>query len=308
MHRRCAILLVRSLTVATFGVSFASGAEPGPNENPDIAAVRAAASDYAAAARDGNVDVMRRSWTPEGDYIDASGQRFVVHELLAQERVERTLRPSRQPSAEQAQAPSSTLRLITPTVAIEDGVAEISTAHDGSAPTGRFTAVWVKLDGKWLLDSLRESISQSDMTNDRLQPLSWLLGEWAGAVDDQAIIVSSNWSDGGNYIVREFAIHGAGDQVVTGNERIGWDPVSGEVMSWAFDSQGGRSESRWKRDGERWLVESTKVMSDGKKATSASVYTPGDGGSYSWEVSRASVADERLPQVRIEFKRAADKE
>jgi hypothetical protein len=49
-------------------------------------------------------------------------------------------------------------------------------------------------------------------------------------------------------------------------------------------------------------------MPDGKKATSASVYTPGDGGSYSWEVSRASIAEQRLPPVRIEFKRAKEDE
>jgi uncharacterized protein (TIGR02246 family) len=308
MHRLCGILILVCMAIATLNIAVAAGAETGQDSSAEVAAIRMAANTYAAAVRSGDIEAMRRAWTADGDYIDASGQHYKSDELFAQDATSPASKTSPQTSVSQEPAPNSTLRLISPAVAIEDGAADIGVADDGSAITGRYTAVWVKHDGRWLLDSLREAISQTAQTNDRLQSLSWLLGEWAGMADNQAIVVSSNWSDGGNYIVREFAIRGAGDRVVTGTERIGWDPVSGEVMSWTFDSQGGRSESRWKREGERWLVESTKVMSDGKKATSASVYTPGDGEAYSWEVSRASIADERLPPVRIEFKRAAEEE
>jgi uncharacterized protein (TIGR02246 family) len=303
MHRLFGAAIFICIAVASFRAS-AGGQKTGPNDDAEIAAIRAAANNYAAAVRSGDSDVMRWTWAPEGDYIDASGQRFKAHELIPRD----TAAPSSTsgpPAAAGSQAPSSTVRLITPTVAIEDGAADIGVADDGSALTGRFTAVWVKRDGRWLLDSLREAITQSVSTNDQLQPLSWLLGEWAGAVDDQEVLISAHWSDGGTYIVREFAMHGGGDRVITGTERIGWEPV---FMSWTFDSQGGRSESRWKRDGKRWLVESTKVMPDGQTATATSVFTPENDGAFSWEVSRASIANERLPPLRIEFKRAAEDE
>jgi ketosteroid isomerase-like protein len=307
MHRLSGPFVLIFLATATLSNALAQGTETTPNRDTDIAAIRATASEYATAASSGNVDVMRRMWTPEADYIDASGQRSKARELLRREAASPSKVGTRSATA-WSQAPSSTLRLVTPDVAIEDGAVDIGVSHDGGALTGRFTAVWVKRDGRWLLDSLREAISQTATANDQLQSLSWLLGEWAGVVGDQAILVSADWSDAGSYIVRKFVVHGGGNQVVTGTERIGWDPVSGEIVSWTFDSQGGHSESRWKRDGEQWSVESTKVMSDGKKATSTSVYTPGDGTAFSWAVSRANVADERMPPVRIEFKRAAEEE
>jgi uncharacterized protein (TIGR02246 family) len=294
--------------IASFSHAVAVGAQPQKSPPTEVAAIRAAADRYLAAVRSGNAEAMRSAWTPEGDYIDAAGQHFKAHELIRRE--SNAASSKIDPNADSAELtrPDSSVRFITPTVAIEDGSTEFGVSHDGSALTGRFTAVWVKRDGRWLLDSLREAISESPSTGDQLQQLSWLIGEWAGTADDQAIVISANWSDGGSYIVREFALHGGGDKLVSGTERIGWDYKTGDIVSWTFDSQGGRSESRWKRDGDRWLVESSKSMPDGKSATSTSIYTPREDGRFSWEVRRASVADEQLPPVQIEFKRAAEDE
>jgi uncharacterized protein (TIGR02246 family) len=290
-------------------VAAATGAETGTGSQAEIAAIRAAAANYLAAVRSGNGDDIRRLWTPEGDYIDASGQHFKAHELLGnQHPAATTPSPDSNAGTAKTSLPSSSLRLITPEVAIEDGAADLGIADDGNRQTGRFTAVWVKRDGRWLLDSLREGVVASTSANDELQSLSWLLGEWAGVADDHAIVVSSNWTAGGKYIVREFAIYGDGDELVTATERIGWDPVRGQIVSWTFDSQGGRSEGRWTRDGERWLVEGGKVMADGKTAKTTSIYTPGDGKSYVWETTRATIADEQLPPTRIEFEQARDDE
>lgn len=304
VYRIYYVLILTCFVIASLGVERAESEEIASNADAEIAAIRAAADAYAEAVRSGHVDVLRRAWTPEGDYIDASGQRFKANELLPQE----PPAPSKSGARDVArsEAPPSTVRLITPSVAIEDGSTEMGVLGDGRSVSGRFTAVWVKHDGRWRLDSLREAVSQSASTNDRLQPLSWLLGEWAGVADDQAIVVSSNWSDSGNYLIREFAVHGESEDVVTGTERIGWDPVTSQIKSWSFDSQGGRGESTWNRDGERWIVESAKVMPDGKTAKVVSTYTPRKGGAFTWEVSRASVADKQLPPLLIEFKRAAD--
>ncbi len=267
----------------------------------EAVAVRAAARDYAAAVRRNDTETMLRAWTESGDYVDAAGQVVTAHDLIRKN----AAAPRRAQSPGIVAAPRSSLRFITPIVAIEDGTYDCGADDGGGVATGRFTALWVRRDGKWLLDSLRESATTSPPRNQRLKPLEWLIGEWVGTTDDAAVIVSSRWSDGGNYIIREFAVLGDGGET-TGTERIGWDSTAGEFKSWTFDSQDGRGEGRWKRNGDRWIVETTEVMGDGKKASTSSIMTPRGDDQYVWEVKSSKVGNEKVPPRRVEFTRAPE--
>jgi uncharacterized protein (TIGR02246 family) len=265
-------------------------------------AIRAAAKDYRAAMLRGDVETLSRMWTPNGDYVDASGQMLKAQELIR----EQVAASSPDVAAEQVPMPDSSLRFVTPEVAIEDGTTDYGISADGSEVAGRFTAVWVNRDGRWLLDSLREATASSPTPNDRLQPLAWLIGEWVGKTDDSAMLVSSHWSEQGSYIVRNSIVRADGGEALSGTERIGWDPIAGRIKSWTFDSQGGSGEGRWRRDGERWVIDCEEVMSDGGKASTSIVYSPGDEGSYLWEVKSAQAAGVNLPPMRVDFKRAKD--
>ena len=269
----------------------------------ETSAVRAAAKEYVEAASRGDVEALRKMWTPDGDYVDAAGHTTKAQELLRD-------RPGTPPSSAKpmdAPAPTSSLRFITADVAIEDGVASAGEPGSGSEAASRYTAVWVKRDGRWLLSSVREAVAASPAASDHLHPLEWLLGEFAGQSGESVILVSSHWSEGGNYIVRDFIFSSAGDDLLTGTERIGWDPSSGRIKSWIFDSNGGSGEGYWRRDGKRWIVESNEVMPDGKRSSASTAYTPGDANHFVWEVQSAKVGDMDLPPRRVEFKRAAEK-
>jgi hypothetical protein len=202
----------------------------------------------------------------------------------------------------------SSVRLITPDVAIEDGTIESDAAAGDDQAAGRFTAVWVKRDGRWLLDCLRETASLTAISNPRLQPLAWLLGEWAGKADDSATLISARWSDGGNFIVRDFVIRGENSPAITGTQRIGWDPIAQKIKSWSFDSQGGSGEAYWRREGPRWIVDSIDVTADGRKARTSAVYVPTAPDHFVWEVRSANIDAEKLTSRRIEFKRAPEAE
>lgn len=141
--------------------------------------------------------------------------------------------------------------------------------------------------------------------NDHLQSLGWLIGEWAGSSDNGNVLVSSHWSDGGNFIVREFIMRTADGDEAGGNQRIGWDPSSNRIKCWSFDSQGGFGEGFWRHDGKSWFVESEEVLADGSKSATTTVYTPEGDGRFAWEVKRAKVGDVSLPMQRNEFVRAA---
>lgn len=277
-------------------------AEVCADQNSDHQAIRAAAKDYLAAKRRGDFESLGKMWTPEGDYQDASGNVIKAQDLIRQQAS--TATP--QPTPENTPPQESSLRLVTADVAIEDGTADLGLAADGSHVIGRFTAVWVKRDGRWLLDSLREATTATPTTNDHLRELEWLIGEWTGKTDDTVMLVSSHWSEGGNYIVREFLVRAEGPSVISGSERIGWDPVAGKIKSWMFDSNGGSGEGHWTREGEGWIVGSTEVMPDGQKSSASTLFTPTGEGRFLWEVKSAKVGDVNLPTKRVEFRRATE--
>jgi hypothetical protein len=149
-------------------------------------------------------------------------------------------------------------------------------------------------------------VTESASPSDHLQPLAWMVGEWAGKSDDAAILVSAHWSDGGSSIVREFIVRSDGHETLSGTERIGWDAAAGKLKSWIFDSQGGTGEGYWQRSGDRWCMDSKETMTDGQRCSSSVVITPVDDQHFVWEVTAAKVSDAKLPAMRVEFKRAAE--
>jgi uncharacterized protein (TIGR02246 family) len=306
---KCSLALV-CLSATALSLNAAAQAQENRNANPEERAIRAAASEYVAAGRRGDRDAMKRMWAADGDYMDAAGRVFQVRDLFAQ-RI--AAAPSNTHDAAPS-APTSSLRFITPDVAIEDGVAELGTSGDGNELSGRFTTVWVKRDGRWLISSLREAVSVSPSTNEHLQPLNWLVGEWAGTTADAVILLSSQWSGDGNYLLREFLIRREGHDEISATQRIGWDASAGEIKSWTFDSQGGSSEARWRRDGDRWVVASDDVTADGKESKTSTVYTPVADGQFqcevqgAWDAAGGKPAAENLNALRVEFKRALEDE
>ena len=294
----------RSLIVGMcFGAGLTAWGQSNPQADKDKAAIRAAARDYISAVRSGDVEAMLRTWTKDGDYVDAAGQKYRASDLIRKQ----IGKPRPKYAPGQFQDAETSLRFVAPNVAIEEGAYDAGVADDGAAAIGRFTAVWVKQNDKWQLDSLREAVATAPVKNERLQPLEFLLGEWTATTDDAVILVSTHWSSSGNYLVREFAISGNGGDV-TGTERIGWDADAGEIRSWTFDSQDGRGEARWKREGNRWLVETKDIMADGAKTSTSATITPVTDGQIVWESGSAKVKNQDIKPRRLKFTRAAENE
>ena len=45
---------------------------------------------------------------------------------------------------------------------------------------------------------------------------------------------------------------------------IGWDPATEQIRSRVFDSDGGFGQGTWKKKGNRWYIQQSGVLPDGR--------------------------------------------
>lgn len=271
----------------------AEGAEPAA-----VGEIRAASRAYVEALARGDGAKLASMWTADGDLIDEQG---VVQNG-------RATVAAMQPQADGTEIPQlriavTAIRMVTPTVAMEDGSVEFQPAGGGPAQRGRFTATWVKQDDGWKLTSVRENRFESD-AGGHLVDLEWMVGEWdvvdaapatdaadaAAAPDGLAprLRASVRWNSTHTFLIRELRIAeaprgaqadrpaGADAGVNEGglivSQRIGWDPASKQIRSWSFGEDGSHGEGVWNHEDGSWFVRTTSVLPDGSTTTAVNVY------------------------------------
>ncbi len=203
------------------------------------------------------------------------------------------------------------LKFLTPDTAIEDGTSAVI-APDGSAPSrARYTNVFVKTDGKWLLASVRESANPGPGNYEFLRGLEWAIGEWldaapaAGTPAGETGHVSFAWAPGQNFIISTRTADFKDNSLLQSTQWIGWDAAAKQIRSWSFQADGGFSQSTWTRDGAKWLIKSESVLADGAKVTSTNVVTPVDAATFTWQSKEQKINGQALPDTReITMKRA----
>jgi uncharacterized protein (TIGR02246 family) len=166
------------------------------------------------------------------------------------------------------------LRFLGPDTALEEGRTTITQAKPGELPEKtRFTVVYIKKNGQWLQTAVRDETDHDLSPHDRLKELEWLVGDWINESQDAVVNTTCKWTGDGNFLVREFTMKTQGQPVLSGTQRIGWDPGKHQFKTWIFDSQGGFGDGYWTRDGDRWLIKAEGVRQDGKPASATNIIT-----------------------------------
>jgi len=164
------------------------------------------------------------------------------------------------------------LQFLGQETAFEEGRATITPAKGAGAPEiSGFTAIYVKENGRWLQAAVRDEPASDITPHERLMELEWLTGEWVNESPAAVVFTTCRWADNGNFLVREFTIQAQGKPVMSGTQRIGWDPVKHRFKSWVFDSDGGFVEAYWTRDGNQWVVKSEGVGDGGAPASATNI-------------------------------------
>jgi len=189
------------------------------------------------------------------------------------------------------------IQFVTPEVAVLDGISQVDPPPEGAPVAGRYSSVRVKQGGKWLVAAVRETTVEVPSNYEHLKPLAWMVGDWLDQGGDTSVRTTVHWGENKNFLIREFTLRVAGRPVISGTQRIGWDPERRQIKSWVFDSEGSVTQGLWIQEGNRWIVRSTGVMRDGSHASATSIMTKIDDDTFTWQSVNRVSGDENLPDV-----------
>ena len=272
----------------------------GNQSSPDESAIRSNVAAFVKAYNAGDAKAVAALFSPEAQIIDEDGETTQGRAAI-EKRTAETFAEAPQGRIEIA---IDSLRFIGSALAIETGKATVTSSPGDDPDVSRYTVVHIKSsDGKWLLGFVRDEEATELTNHDRLKPLEWLIGDWIDESPDSVVLTSCKWSDNKNFLLSDINIRVQGSNAMHLTQRIGWDPLTKQIKSWLFDSDGGYGESFWTRDGDRWLVKATAVRRDGTTASMTNIYTPTGKDSYTWQTTERVVAGAVLPPIEIKVVR-----
>jgi uncharacterized protein (TIGR02246 family) len=276
-----------------------AGAGPG---NPEAeAAIQKQAEAFVEAFHKGDARAVAACWVADGDFIDQTGRHVKGREAIEQAFAALFA----EDKGLKLRVEGTSLRFVTPDVAIEDGTTEVFPSDGGPPTKGRYSNVHVKKDGQWLLSAVRTAPFTPPGNLQNLRGLGWLVGDWAGEAEEGAVErLAAAWSDNQNFITGTFSTTVKHVPVASATHRVGWDPDAKRIRSWVFDASGGFGEGTWAQDGKKWVVKTTSVLQDGKKAAATYVLTPVDADTLTLQAKDRSEDGKPVPDSKeIRLKR-----
>jgi len=251
-----------------------------PGDSVEMDAIRQSAHDFVKAFEKADFKTIADQFTPDAEFIDARGN---VHR--GREGIEQVFKDSFEANSNaKIRLNIDAIRIVSPGVALEDGSSVVFGGEAKEPTHTRYSAVHVKTNGKWLVASVREHAPQDRRQHRKqVEQLSFLEGEWVDEADNSLVSFLCQPVDGGNFLLRRFIVQVGGQVVMSGEQRIGWDPVTNKLKTWVFDSEGGYGEGFWYRDGDRWILKTVGVTADGETASSTSIYTLVNDRTMTWQ-------------------------
>lgn len=270
------------------------------SQTDDEAAIRKSDEAYIEAYNRHDAKAVAAMWSPEAVYIDPETGAKIVGRVAIEKEFADTFANQKNSKLE---IKVGAIKFMSPNVAVESGLARIINP-DTEPDESNYSALFVKHDGKWLLDRVTEEESPGEpdappSNFEHLKDLEWMIGSWIDQDDaDHATIQTDcNWTKNKNFITRSFAVVVRGKVDLSGMQLIGWDPAAKQIRSWVFDSDGGFGEGKWTKKGNRWVIQQTGTLPDGRKASEVNIIKPIDDDSFTWQIIQRSVSGDILPDV-----------
>ncbi len=140
----------------------------------EIAAIRTASEAFVLAFNKADAKAVAAFWTEDGEYIDDTGLQFTGREAIEEGYAKYF---AANPNTK-IKITIDSLRLVSSDAAIEDGRAVTDPQAAGVAGFSKYTATHVKVDGKWLMASVRDTLVEMPVKAASSADFEWLVGTW----------------------------------------------------------------------------------------------------------------------------------
>lgn len=229
-------------------------------------------------------------WTKDCEYVDESGQSFVGRGAVEKLYTELF---AAQPEAK-LQMMTDSIRLLSDSVAIEDGQSVFEPAPAAASIISKHTAIYVKVDGKWLLASVRETPVDKSLPSDDLADLEWLIGDWTAEENGARTESKCRWIVNKKFVERSYTTTQVDGTVITGLQIIGWNSQENHVQSWNFSADGGHAIGIWSAIEGGWLAKVSGTTGQSVSTTAVNLLKRLDDNAYVWQS-----VDRTIGEVRI---------
>ena len=169
-------ILVASLTMA------ANAQQMSQSRGEDEKAIRLVVDAFTKAYNSGDAKTIASLFVADGEIVNEEGE-----SVQGREGIERTfVEIFKANPKSQIKVSIQSLRFVSPTVAMEDGVSTVSRKSGEPAERNRYTVVHVKQDGVWRMASARDLPDEAAPAEEEVKQLQWLIGEWVDESPDRA--------------------------------------------------------------------------------------------------------------------------
>lgn len=256
----------------------------------DETAIRKIDEAFIREYNNGDSKALAARFTEDAEVIEANGDRYQGRALI-----ERSFASTFE-AAKGAKIAFKidSIRFLNPDAAKEEGRSVVTPAQ-GAPVTRRYTVLFAKRSGHWLIASVREETDPFAAPREHLEDLAWMIGDWVDEGTDSVVRVHCDWSKDKNFLMRSFTVQRQGRPVLHVTQRIGWDPVARHIRSWEFDSEGGFGGGTWSRDGDRWVVKHSGVRPEGTTASATNTMVRERPDLVRWVSTDRVLGDESLP-------------
>jgi uncharacterized protein (TIGR02246 family) len=265
------------------------------DQKTDEAAIRENARKYVETFNARDAKKLAAFWSPEAVYMNPLSGEEVTGRAEIEKQFAGIFAESKDAKLE---VTVDSVEFVSPNVAIERGTARVIRPKE-EPEVSNYSAVDVKREGQWLLDRVTEADKPAAAPSnyDHLKELEWMIGSWIDQDENATIQTDCEWTKNRNFMTRAFAVV-IGDEVnSSGMQIIGWDPATKQIRSWVFDSDGGFSEGKWSRKGDRWYIRQAGTLPDGGKSSALNIMTRVDDNSFTWQSINREVDGDVLPNV-----------
>ncbi len=273
-------MIVAALLSATAVLGFSVARDQGTAKAPaaDEQAIRAIVEAFTKAFDKHDAEAIAALFVPDGKMITEDGTVIEGRKAIAATFAEQF---ADNPKATITVTVDS-IKFIGSDLALEIGSTRMTPGPGQLPESNRYNVVHVKRDGKWLMALARDTDGETLTNHDRLKALEWLVGDWIDESPEAVVMTSCRWSADKNFLLQDIQVITAGKEMMTINQRIGWDALQKCMHSWVFDSEGGFGEGLWTRDGDDWLIKATGVRTDGSTASATNMVTRAGKDAYVW--------------------------